>query len=132
MKPAVFIAWWLGLALFSGIAVYLLLQWPLVAAYQSWAWGSWLVFLLISLPVYFLGRAAARSTDKYSFIRFVMGSVAGKMFLAAGAVFLYKELAQPATKWFSLPFLLVYLCFTIFETILLMRLGKSQPIPESN
>jgi hypothetical protein len=50
-----------------------------------------------------------------------MGNVMFKIIACFGVVGVYYKLYKPTDKYFLLPFLLVYLIFTIFETYFLLK-----------
>ena len=76
--------------------------------------------------MFFLGRKAVASSNKYMFIRLVIGSVMAKMVLILLIIVVYVKLSQPESKFFVLPFLGVYLIFSIFETLVLYKIALSK------
>lgn len=103
-----------------------LLLWlvPAVRPHLALSGLSLLGFVLLSIAMFFVGRAAAASQDRYAFSRMVLVFTLMKMVVAVVVVLIYTSWAQPDNKLFILPFFVVYLIFTIFETHFLMRLGK--------
>lgn len=89
------------------------------------AWAGLVVFLLISILMYFVGKQSATSRQLSAFTGQVMVFSFIKMMLAVFTVVLYHRSVQPTQKYFVLPFLGVYILYTIFETYFLMRLAKS-------
>lgn len=81
---------------------------------------------LVTLFMFFLGRKAVQSSNKYMFIRLVIGSVMAKMMLILLIIVVYVKIAQPESKFFVLPFLGVYLIFSIFETLVLYKIALSK------
>jgi hypothetical protein len=81
-------------------------------------------FVLLSAGMYFLAIRAAVSKDKNAFSRLIMGFTFGKMFLTVILVVVYKKLANPESGFFLIPFFLIYIVFTIFETNFMTKLGK--------
>jgi hypothetical protein len=47
-----------------------------------------------------------------------------KMALCLFVIVGYFKLAEPSSKMYAIPFLIVYLIFTIFETYFMMKLSK--------
>jgi len=74
--------------------------------------------------MFILGGVTAKSTNKSLFTGVILGFTFGKIFLSLLVVIGYVQLAQPASKIFLLPFFIVYLIFTIFETYLMMQIGQ--------
>jgi hypothetical protein len=72
----------------------------------------------------FVGEKTAQSSNKGLFTGIVLGFTFGKIFLSLLIVIGYHQLAQPNSKIFILPFFLVYLIFTIFETYIMMQIGQ--------
>ncbi|MBK6905108.1 MAG: hypothetical protein IPH04_20460 [Saprospirales bacterium] len=50
-----------------------------------------------------------------------------KMLLSMSVLVVYLKFAAPESKYFILPFLTVYLAFTVFETYFLMKIAKIKP-----
>ena len=88
------------------------------------------VFLAINIAAYYLGKGAAESSSKYRFIHLMMILIIVKMFICVALVLFYVKIGQPSTKLFVIPFLLIYLTFTIFEIHVLQKLAKVQPAGE--
>lgn len=55
----------------------------------------------------------------------ILGATFGKIFFSLFLVIIYNHIAQPSSKVFIIPFFIVYLIFTIFETYLMMQLGQN-------
>ncbi|MEK7254275.1 MAG: hypothetical protein AAB316_05985 [Bacteroidota bacterium] len=83
-------------------------------------------FTLLSAGMYFLAAKAALSKDKNAFTRLIMLFTFGKLLLTTVLIVAYHRIAKPADNNFIIPFFLIYISYTIFETIFLSRLGKIQ------
>ncbi len=81
-------------------------------------------FTLLSVVMYYAGRKAAYSSNKHDFTNIIMGFTMGKMALAFMLIFAYLKLAEPTDKIFILPFFVIYLIYTIFETYFMMKLSR--------
>ena len=79
------------------------------------------LFSSLSTFINVFGSLILKSENKYSFIRLVMVNVMIKVLASIATVWIYFKLYTPDNKFFLLPFLLVYLIFTIFETSFLIR-----------
>ncbi len=72
-----------------------------------------------------MGEKTAKSSNKGLFTGVVIFSTFGKIFLSFLVVIGYYELGEPTSKIFLLPFFIVYLIFTVFETYLMMQIGQN-------
>ena len=63
--------------------------------------------------------------NKNTFIGLMYAYMGGKMFLSVVLIMLYYFYVEPETKLFILPFFVVYLIFTIFESYFLMKLNEN-------
>jgi hypothetical protein len=121
-------AFYKGLALVSGVnIVTLALLFYFVPAAQlhlNLAAFLILVFIGVCLLLYYSGINAANSKSKAAFPNLISGSVFGKMILAIGILFVYKQSFEPANQWFVGVFLLTYLLYTGFEVWFRTKLAK--------
>ncbi len=81
-------------------------------------------FTLLSAGVYFMAAKAAISKDKNAFTRLIMVFTFVKLFFTLILVIVYHRLAHPDSLFFLIPFFLVYIAYTVFETVYLTKLGK--------
>jgi len=114
-----------AVTLLTAAALWGLFQVPSLAPYQILGWVSLGGFVLISMLMFFTGRSSAQSDNKNTFTSTVLGFTAGKMMLAIMIVFAYIKLAEPADRFFVIPFFAVYFLFTAFETYFMMKLGRT-------
>jgi hypothetical protein len=118
-----------GLAVLTAASVALLLglarAWPALAQHQSFSLGVVLLFVLICTGLFFAGRAAGRSSDRFAFTNLVSISVFGKMALALALLFAYRGSAQPENALYVPLFLGIYVVYTAFEVWFMMRLAKT-------
>jgi hypothetical protein len=98
---------------------------PVLQAHQLLSWLSLLFFTTISLAAYFFGLKAANSTNKNDFNNVFIVLTTAKLLISLFLVWLYQIFTEPTTKLFILPFFLIYIIFTIFESYILIRLGKT-------
>lgn len=94
--------------------------------YAILTWISIGFFCLVSTMMYYTGKNAINSSNKYAFTNMVMAYTMIKMFLAIIIIMAYGKIVQPSTKLFILPFFGVYLFYTIFETYFMMKLSKTK------
>lgn len=114
-------------ALFTAAALWLLNSFPLFAGHQLLYWMTFGVYLLITLLLFLIGRKLAGSSNRNSFTQFVMITVFAKMALTMAVLVVYLKMTEPGSKYFILPFFVVYLAFTIYETYMLMKVGRIKP-----
>lgn len=119
---------WLGLAGtvgLSSVAAAALHLVPRLTPYWSFSLVTILLFMVLSIVAFYLGKRAAKSTNKHLFTSVIMGFTLLKMMLSGATVFLYHLLAEPADKIFVLPFFLFYLLFTSFEAFVMIKQARS-------
>jgi len=92
-------------------------------------WGI-VVFSIYSLVLYYLSNIALGSSNKGLFTALHLGTIAIKMMITIGIVLIYKQQFQPEGKMYLLPFIILYICYTSFETWMLMKMSKT--IPQKN
>ena len=87
---------------------------------------SAIIFIAIVIGAYYLGQMAIRSASKSRFIQLVMMIIMIKMFVCVLIIAVYLKVVVPESKLFVLPFLVIYLIFTIFEVIILERIARTE------
>ncbi len=85
-----------------------------------------LLFSVLSIIVFLFAKKASTSSNKYLFIRIIVINVFVKIFLSFALFFAVFQLSKPSSRFFIIPFLMVYLIFTFFETNVLMQQSKSK------
>ncbi len=102
--------------------------WLSVGAYAALGWIGLFFFVALSITMFYLGKMTAGSDkSRMAFTNMVLGMIFGKMILAMLIVFTYAQEVKPETKLFLVPFFIVYLIYTIFETWFLMKLSYIKP-----
>ena len=97
---------------------------PALSAFTDLSWVTCAFFIVVCIIMFFFGYRAAHSDSKYAFSNIIFGFMMGKMMLTIGLVMGYNTFMQPSTKLFLVPFFMVYLIYTIFETYFMMKLSK--------
>ena len=97
---------------------------PKIMSYQDFSWISLAVFIALSILMYNFGQTSAKSENKNNFTNTVLGFTVGKLFLAIIVIVSYNVLMEPSSKFFIVPFFVVYFIFTAFETYFMMKLGR--------
>jgi len=95
------------------------------------AWGAFslwtiAVFTAIVIGAFYLGQMAVRSESKARFIQLVMMIIFVKMMVCILLVGIYIKIEAPDSRLFVVPFLAIYLIFTIFEVIVLERIARTK------
>jgi len=109
------------------ICLYFIHQLPVFQGFFDFSMISIVLFIIFCIGMYFFGYSAAVSTNKSAFTGIVLISIFGKMLFSIILIVVYSKLREPETRMFLLPFIVVYLYYTAFETYFLMKLGKLKP-----
>lgn len=115
------------LTLLTAVAVVLFNRFPIFADHQTLYWALLGFYFLSAAALFFMGKKLAASENRNAFTQFVMGATFFKMLLSMSVLVVYLKFAAPESKYFILPFLTVYLAFTVFETYFLMKIAKIKP-----
>lgn len=84
-----------------------------------------LIFMLVSSFVFFKAiYRSLNSTNKMAFIQIVMVNVFLKMAGILAIVVLYWKIAKPESKMIIIPFMIIYLVFSVVETIFTYKLAN--------
>ena len=110
--------------LLTAAALFGLFQVETLTPYQLLGWISLGGFVLFTIFMYFTARSSALSSNKNTFTNAILGFTMGKMMIALMIIFAYLFLAEPPDNLFIIPFFLVYVFFTSFETYFMMKLGR--------
>jgi len=97
---------------------------PLFQVDISVSWVSLLFFILFTIAVFYVSEGAALSANPHTFTTVIMGVVIGKMFSSILIILLYIKLMNPESRYFLIPFFIIYFSFTIFELHFMTKLGK--------
>jgi hypothetical protein len=118
---------WTGLLLptiLSAITLIVANGWKVFSGHLNFYIISMLAFLLLSVLSLFLGQKTSLHRNKSLFGAVVLASITFKMLLSILIIVIYiQEFATPE-KWFVLPFFLMYLYFTFYETYALVNIGQ--------
>lgn len=115
------------LALFAIVLVVLIATSfiPVFSPYTLLSYSGFIFFNLLSLAAYYLGKKSLNSSNKFLFNNLVILNVMTKMLVSVAIIVIYQRTTHPETNWFVLPFLVLYLIYTIFETYILTKLVKA-------
>jgi hypothetical protein len=97
---------------------------PALSAYANIGWISLVLFVNITFLIFFLAKRAIDSTRKMLFSNVTMGFVLFKMLMSLMIIGAYKVLTHPTSNLFIIPFFIVYITFTIFETYMMLSMTR--------
>ena len=86
--------------------------------------ASYLFFVCFCIFIYWMGQRSSQSRAGEYFLYIIVINVFVKLIASFMLVFIYAKYAEPDNKWFVIPFLIVYLVFTVFETYFLSKQAK--------
>lgn len=121
---------WTGLIIISVVTFGLILLVHRIESMQAFLDHSILslgFMIATTIVMYFLGKAALKSSNQYAFIQLVIASVLVKIVLALGLNMVYVKIVKPDYKYFILPFIIIYIIYTIFETYALFKMALKKP-----
>ena len=126
MPPTIFFRQLSIISVLTAIVLFALNQWSLLSPYQDFSWISLAFFVLLTLAMYGVGTLTSKSKNTAAFTGTILGFTFGKMFFSLIIVIAYFQYTQPLSKVFVVPFFIVYLIYTVFETWFMMKLGKQK------
>ena len=83
-------------------------------------------FTILSLVIFFLTEHLDKQDNKGMLLNLVIINVMFKFLIAIGVVMVYHKLRDPEDGIFILPFIIIYVVFTIFETYFMSVQAKSK------
>lgn len=87
----------------------------------SFWWTLILFFVAVNTLVYFLTMKMKSKNDFRKFNNFYMLTTVIKLLLYLSVVAVYSFIFSEDSKAFIITFLIYYLCFTVFETLMLVK-----------
>ena len=87
----------------------------------SFWWTLILFFVAVNTLVYFLTMKMKSKNDFRKFNNFYMIATVTKLLLYLAIVAAYSFVFKEDSKAFIITFLIYYLCFTVFETLMLVK-----------
>ena len=93
---------------------------------QHWGFSIIIMALMVVLTFYsfFTAKKATKSSNLYTFTHKYFGITAMKILLCIVVVVVYKLMYPEIEKAFLYSFLIVYICFMVFETYVFTKLSK--------
>lgn len=94
--------------------------------YWDISWVSVALFVLMSVGLYKISKLAVKSPNKQIFISIALGNLFVKFLMTGLILGIYYKITQPSDTKFVLPYLVIYISFTIFETVLLLKISDGK------
>jgi len=110
-----------------GVFLYILYSSVIQQYYIDISVYSILMFSILSILLHFFLKKSVSSPNKQLFLSITLGNMLIKMIFSACLLLIYNKLTQPPDTKFILPFLIIYLGFTIFETWFMVKLSDEKP-----
>ena len=82
-------------------------------------------FTILAIGVFHLSERAARMNSRNFFMQIVMINTMAKMFGSVALVIGYFSITKPSTTKFIVPFLIVYILYTIFDAYFMMKQSRN-------
>lgn len=83
-----------------------------------------LIFFVFSVIVYVAANLSVDSPNRTRFIGLTISNMLGKMLISVAVVLIYHKVKNPSNTLFIIPFLSIYIIFTIFETHFLIQIAN--------
>ena len=84
-----------------------------------------LFFSLYTIGLYYLSIYSIKSPNKGLFTSIHLGTIFLKMLLTVALIFVYREFYLPESRLYIIPYIVIYVLFTIYETYMMMKISKS-------
>jgi len=85
------------------------------------------LFSLLSIGLYIALKISVKSTNKQLFISYTLINMLVRMVTSIVLLMVYREIFKPLNGNFVLPFLVIYVLFTIFETSFMLKIADEKP-----
>lgn len=89
--------------------------------------GMVVMFVLLAIVNYTLGEKAVQSDNKYLYNNLIIGNFILKMICSISIVVAYVKIIAPTDTYFVMPFIVIYVIFTIFEVTFMMKQANVNP-----
>ncbi len=109
------------------LIVHLMSYMVLLADYANLGTMSILLFASICVVMYVFASRSAKKNQSTAFINIFMLSTLLKMLFSVILIAIYYKTQLPNSKFFIVPFFVVYAIYTIFEVWFMSKLTKTSP-----
>lgn len=81
-------------------------------------------FTIMTILIFALGQNFSRSKNKYLYNNLIVMNFLLKLMVSILVVYVFVKQYDPEGKLYLIPFVIIYLAFTIFETYFMMKQAK--------
>lgn len=82
------------------------------------------MFTIYTIGLYFLSTLSMKSPNKSMFTAVHIGTIFFKMVLTIAIALMYKRNYGPESRYYILPFIMIYVAYTAYETYMMMKVSK--------
>jgi hypothetical protein len=115
------------ITILTAIGLFVLLQIDPFKSFKGLFISALIFFIILTIALYYISKRAAVHKNGMLFIYVMLFAILIKFGFCLITLFLYNRLYAPSTNLYVLPFLGIYVIYTIFETYFMMKLGKIRP-----
>jgi len=81
-------------------------------------------FTIMTVLIFILGQNFSRSKNKFLYNNLIVMNFILKLMVSILVVYVFVKQYDPEGKLYLIPFVLIYLAFTVFETYFMMKQAK--------
>ena len=96
----------------------------LLGDYPDFVWISWGFFTLVTTLVLNTASLYRKMKSPRSVVNIILSAMMIKFFLSLCLILIYFFAVKPTTALFVLPFFVLYIIFTVWETLELVKMTK--------
>jgi len=85
-------------------------------------------FTLLAIGIFHLSEREAKSNSRNFFMQIVLINTMIKMFGAVLIVIGYFYVTKPSTSKFIVPFIIIYIMYTIFDAYFMMKISSAESV----
>lgn len=127
MQTSRFFLWLSGIGIISFLIVIVLGKYfNLSYLAQLLSYWSICFFTVFCIVFFIWGKKLSKSKNLFRFNEVIVFSTLSKMLFSIIMLVAFKKIFQPSSKYVILPFIVIYLVYTIFETYFLTKLAKQK------
>lgn len=107
-----------------GISIALCFGFEVFEPYFLFSLSTIFIHVMFGVATYLWSVNAAKSDNPNRFTQMSMMIMTGKLLLFPAMALVYILGYEPTTKWFVIPFFIIYAIFTVFEVMFMSALGN--------
>ena len=100
---------------------------PALHPYSDFSIYCILFFVVFCQFIFLLGKIAVSSNNVNLFNFLIMALMFFKIIFSIAFIFIYKQNTNPETGYYIIPFIIVYVIYTIFEVYFMSKIGYKKP-----